>query len=283
MNLWCSSTCELKLLNHSSVHRAVNFLRKDYYMDWTLILCAWISRDCYSEHGEDQVGLVLVLLNTSKLTASSYIASVKSVVKVCYVLKQWKLFLGDCIKGNREYWRSPRSYWKFWSGCCRTTVIFEITLKDRSILINTLALNNCFNNRKHLQNKVDALLKIFDTPQPLIVCKKVGFQINIYQIMLKFCSYCYCCHIMNYSIKTSTTYTKCSRSFACIHCWNSLINTVTIRWSNLDKSDDSNYTKFWPLWGRVVCYICRKNCWHMLDAIWNILIFLQMKQLNNES
>ena len=39
---------------------------------------------------------------------------------------------------------------------CRTTVIFE-TLKDGSLEINSLALNNCFSYRKIFQNDVNAL------------------------------------------------------------------------------------------------------------------------------
>ena len=44
---------------------------------------------------------------------------------------------------------------------CRITVIFG-TLKDGSLLINTLASNICFSYRSMFQNGVDALLKIVD-------------------------------------------------------------------------------------------------------------------------
>ena len=44
---------------------------------------------------------------------------------------------------------------------CRITVIFG-TLKDGSLLINTLASNICFNYRNIFQNGVDALPKIVD-------------------------------------------------------------------------------------------------------------------------
>ena len=44
---------------------------------------------------------------------------------------------------------------------CRITVIFG-TLKDESLLINTLASNICFSYRKMFQNGVDALSKIVD-------------------------------------------------------------------------------------------------------------------------
>ena len=44
---------------------------------------------------------------------------------------------------------------------CRTTVIFG-TLKDESLLINTLASNICFSYRNMFENGVDALSKIVD-------------------------------------------------------------------------------------------------------------------------
>ena len=44
---------------------------------------------------------------------------------------------------------------------CRITVIFG-TLKDESLLINTLASNVCFSCRNMFQNGVDALSKIVD-------------------------------------------------------------------------------------------------------------------------
>ena len=44
---------------------------------------------------------------------------------------------------------------------CRFTVIFG-TLKDGSLLINTLASNICFSDRNMFQNGVDALSKIVD-------------------------------------------------------------------------------------------------------------------------
>ena len=44
---------------------------------------------------------------------------------------------------------------------CWITVIFG-TLKDESLLINTLASNICFSCRNMFQNGVDALLKIVD-------------------------------------------------------------------------------------------------------------------------
>ena len=44
---------------------------------------------------------------------------------------------------------------------CRITVIFG-TLKDGSLLINTLASNICFSSRNMFQNGVDALSKIVD-------------------------------------------------------------------------------------------------------------------------
>ena len=48
---------------------------------------------------------------------------------------------------------------------CRITVIFG-TLKDGSLLINTLASNICFSYRNMFQNGVDALSKIVDAFLP---------------------------------------------------------------------------------------------------------------------
>ena len=44
---------------------------------------------------------------------------------------------------------------------CRITIVFG-TLKDGSLLINTLASNICFSYRNMFQNGVDALSKIVD-------------------------------------------------------------------------------------------------------------------------
>ena len=53
-------------------------------------------------------------------------------------------------------------YCNFKIGCtCRITVIFG-TLKDGSLLINTLASNICFSYRNMFQNGVDTLSKIVD-------------------------------------------------------------------------------------------------------------------------
>ena len=53
-------------------------------------------------------------------------------------------------------------YWNFKIGFTfRITVIFG-TLKDGSLLINTLASNICFSYRNMFQNGVDALSKIVD-------------------------------------------------------------------------------------------------------------------------
>ena len=53
-------------------------------------------------------------------------------------------------------------YFYFKIGCtCRITVIFG-TMKDGSLLINTLASNICFSYRNMFQNGVDALSKIVD-------------------------------------------------------------------------------------------------------------------------
>ena len=53
-------------------------------------------------------------------------------------------------------------YYNFKIGfTCRITVVFG-TLKDGSLLINTLASNICFSYRNMFQNGVDALSKIVD-------------------------------------------------------------------------------------------------------------------------
>ena len=58
--------------------------------------------------------------------------------------------------------RDCHVYCKFKIGCtCRITVIFG-TLKDGSLLINTLVSNICFSYRNMFQNGVDTLSKIVD-------------------------------------------------------------------------------------------------------------------------
>ena len=66
---------------------------------------------------------------------------------------------------------------------CRITVIFG-TLKDGSLLINTLASNICFSYRNMFQNGVDALSKIVDA----FFSKKLKISSSSdYPIMFKFC------------------------------------------------------------------------------------------------
>ena len=66
---------------------------------------------------------------------------------------------------------------------CRITVIFG-TLKDGSLLINTLASNICFSYRNMFQNGVDALSKIVDD----FLSKKFKISYSLdYPIMFKFC------------------------------------------------------------------------------------------------
>ena len=66
---------------------------------------------------------------------------------------------------------------------CRITIIFG-TLKDGSLLINTLASNICFSYRNMFQNGVDALSKIVDA----FLSKKLQISSSSdYPIMFKFC------------------------------------------------------------------------------------------------
>ena len=66
---------------------------------------------------------------------------------------------------------------------CRSTVIFG-TLKDGSLLINTLASNICFTYRNMFQNGVNALSKIVDA----FLSKKLKISSSSdYPIMFKFC------------------------------------------------------------------------------------------------
>ena len=81
-------------------------------------------------------------------------------VRVCYVYSNFKI-----------------------SFTCRITVIFG-TLKDGSLLINTLASNICFSYRNMFQNGVDALSKIGDA----FLSKSSSFlSSSDYPIMFKFC------------------------------------------------------------------------------------------------
>ena len=56
---------------------------------------------------------------------------------------------------------------------CRTAVLFG-TLKDGSLQINSLALNNCFSYRNIFQNGVNTLSKRFKKPGFFLV-KKLKF------------------------------------------------------------------------------------------------------------
>ena len=66
---------------------------------------------------------------------------------------------------------------------CLITVMFG-TLKDGSLLINTLASNICFSYRNMFQNGVDALSKIVDA---FFVKKFKISSSSDYPIMFKFC------------------------------------------------------------------------------------------------
>ena len=69
------------------------------------------------------------------------------------------------LKGTSGFHKTVRVchvYCNFKIGfTCRITVIFG-TLKDGSLLINTLASNICFSYRNMFQNDIDALSKIVD-------------------------------------------------------------------------------------------------------------------------
>ena len=66
---------------------------------------------------------------------------------------------------------------------CRITIIFG-TLKDGSLLINTLASNICFSYRNMFQNGVDALSKIVDA----FLSKSSKFYlVRIIRKIFKFC------------------------------------------------------------------------------------------------
>ena len=70
---------------------------------------------------------------------------------------------GDCVKVRAFFHKTVwvcHVYCNFKIGfTCQITVIFG-TLKDGSLLINTLASNICFSYRNMFQNGVDALSKI---------------------------------------------------------------------------------------------------------------------------
>ena len=73
--------------------------------------------------------------------------------------------LSACLRVRAVFHKTVRVchvYCNFKIGfTCRITVIFG-TLKDESLLINTLASNICFSYRNMFQNGVDALSKIVD-------------------------------------------------------------------------------------------------------------------------
>ena len=85
------------------------------------------------------------------------------------VIQHWKKCLAFVYKSSlrvRAFFhktvRVCHVYCNFKIGfTCRITIIFG-TLKDGSLLINTLASNVCFSYRNIFQNGVDALPKIVD-------------------------------------------------------------------------------------------------------------------------
>ena len=85
-----------------------------------------------------------------------------SPVKTC---KYFRPLLCNCLRVRAFFHKTVRVchlYCNFKIGfTCRITVIFG-TLKDGSLLINTLASNICFSYRNIFQNGVDALPKIVD-------------------------------------------------------------------------------------------------------------------------
>ena len=122
----------------------------------------------------------------------------KILVFLCVVrLKErkyvfWKLKISiykhdTAIKGTSGFHKTVRVchvYCNFKIGfTCRITVIFG-TLKDGSLLINTLASNICFNYRNVFQNGVDALAKIVDA---FFVKKFKILSSSDYLIVFKFC------------------------------------------------------------------------------------------------
>ena len=80
----------------------------------------------------------------------------------CFILS-CKVFLNLRVRAFfHKTVRVCHVYWNFKLGfTCRITVIFG-TLKDGSLLINTLAFKICFSYRNMFQNGVDALSKIVD-------------------------------------------------------------------------------------------------------------------------
>ena len=77
----------------------------------------------------------------------------------------YQLIVFDSLRVRAFFHKTVRVchvYCNFKIGCtCRITVIFG-TLKDGSLLINTLASNICFSYRNMFQNGVGALSKIVD-------------------------------------------------------------------------------------------------------------------------
>ena len=87
----------------------------------------------------------------------------KTVTRLSH--EAWNLNKTAGIKGTSVFHKTVRVchvYCNFKIGfTCRISVIFG-TLKDGSLLINTLASNICFSYRNMFQNGVDALSKIVD-------------------------------------------------------------------------------------------------------------------------
>ena len=84
------------------------------------------------------------------------------IIYVTYVHKDFKIQTLRVRAVFHKTFRVCHVYCNFKIGfTCRITVIFG-TLKDGSLLINTLASKICFSYRNMFQNGVDALSKIVD-------------------------------------------------------------------------------------------------------------------------
>ena len=113
------------------------------------------------------VYLVLTILQINSSSSLSIIGYVTEVKSFWWVNEHWivKSQTWSDLRVRAVFHKTVRVchvYCIFKIGfTCRITVIFG-TLKDGSLLINTLASNICFSYRNMFQNGVDALSKIVD-------------------------------------------------------------------------------------------------------------------------
>ena len=126
-------------------------LRRKYYADACVTLNARTAPVAFAPR---RVSHVVILISLVLEQTSEYCFAIGNE-KIEIPLLRIRAFFHKTLRVCHVYCNFKIGF------TCRITVIFG-TLKDGSLLINTLASNICFSYRNIFQNGVDALPKIVD-------------------------------------------------------------------------------------------------------------------------